>query len=199
MGCVSLPFISQLLKSGSVFILFFKCSHWLFFVVHRLSTSCRAQVLECSLWQMASLGEGWVAPTWARTCVPWISRQILNHWTTKKVPQPAFYVKTFPYLFLPLLLSFKKFFLIIRDLWIIFYSVYYTPFHHVYAKINTALAILVIFKCTVQGPSEHSHCSATIATVHLQDPHLPQTLYPCSPPLSSWQLHHLFFLMLKLS
>ena len=42
---VSLPLISQLLKPGSVFILFFKCSHWLFFVVHRLSSSSRAQVL----------------------------------------------------------------------------------------------------------------------------------------------------------
>ena len=153
MVCVSLAFISQLLKSGSIFILFFKCSRRLFVVVHRLFSSCRARVLECwgtVVWQTASLVEGWVAPTWDRTYVPWIARQILNHWTTRKVPQPAFYVKTFSYLFLPLLLSFfLKKFLIIRDLWIIFYSVCYTPFRHFYAKINTALAILVIFKCTV--------------------------------------------------
>ena len=61
MVCVSLAFISQLLKSGSIFILFFKCSRRLFVVVHRLFSSSRARVLECwgtVVWQTASLVEG---------------------------------------------------------------------------------------------------------------------------------------------
>ena len=79
--------------------IFFSCSEW------GLLSSCSVQASHCMASLVRSMAPGHVGSeieglvalkhvesSWIRdqTCIPCISRQILNYWTTRKAPCPAF-------------------------------------------------------------------------------------------------------------
>ena len=75
---------------GSVFLILMKfktlsnCfSQASLVVAHRLSTFCTQTQLSHGMWELSSL-------TRDRTLVPYIGRQVLNHWTTRDIPKQLF-------------------------------------------------------------------------------------------------------------
>ena len=58
-------------------------------------SSFGTEALECTGSVVAPGNVGSCSPTGDRTCVPFIARWILNHWTTSEVPVPDFTGKRF--------------------------------------------------------------------------------------------------------
>ena len=85
-----LPILSYVTLQKSVWVFFFFFNIYLFTYFWlrcarraRGIFPCSAQAqLLCSMWDPSS-------PTRDRTCIPCIGRQILNHWTTREVPQKS--------------------------------------------------------------------------------------------------------------